>query len=133
MPAGVPETGTREVCRFGADQPVEKVSDRLEQWFGAEKSTLGGSIDAFRKSFAVVFIVLMAVPALRFRPGVTHVLEAITMLLALELIVGRRTIWLPARWKCLSWQGSRGWDLAHQRIPWFEAIPVGSGPSCNTA
>jgi hypothetical protein len=30
---------------------------------------------------------------------VTHVLEVIAMLLALELIVGRRMVWLPERWR----------------------------------
>jgi len=44
----------------------------------------------------------MAVPALPLPTGgVTHVFEVITMLLALELIVGRRTIWLPLRWRAL--------------------------------
>lgn len=108
--------------------PVEKVSDRLEQWFGAEgPRTLGGLIDAFReKSFAVVFIVLMAVPALPLPTGgITHVLEAITMLLALELIVGRRTIWLPARWKGLELAGLSGGRFGTsliRRIRWFEGF-----------
>jgi hypothetical protein len=54
------------------------------------------------RSFAIVFVLLMAVPALPLPTGgVTHVFEVITMLLALELIVGRRTIWLPARWRGL--------------------------------
>ena len=29
--------------------------------------------------------------------GVTHVFEAITVLLAAEMVLGRRTIWLPER------------------------------------
>ncbi len=54
------------------------------------------------RSFAIVFVLLMAVPALPLPTGgVTHVFEVITMLLALELIVGRRTIWLPERWRGL--------------------------------
>jgi hypothetical protein len=58
-------------------------------------------IDLFgEKSFAIVFIVLMAVPALPLPTGgVTHLFEVITMLLALQLVVGRRTIWLPQRWR----------------------------------
>jgi hypothetical protein len=41
----------------------------------------------------------MALPALPLPTGgATHVLEIIAMLLALELIVGRREIWLPERW-----------------------------------
>jgi hypothetical protein len=48
----------------------------------------------------VLFILLLAVPALPLPTGgVTHVFEVIAMLLALELIVGRRKVWLPERWR----------------------------------
>jgi hypothetical protein len=80
------------------------VSDELERWLkGDQPKTLGSLIDVFgERSFAIVFVLLMAVPALPLPTGgVTHVFEVITMLLALELIVGRRTIWLPARWRGL--------------------------------
>jgi hypothetical protein len=104
----------------------EKVSDQLEHWFqGDRPRTLGSLIDYFEeKSFAVAFIVLMAVPALPLPTGgVTHVLEVVTMLLALELIVGRRTIWLPERWKRLELAGpSRGRFASALlgQIRWFE-------------
>jgi hypothetical protein len=50
------------------------------------------------KSFAVTILLLMAVPALPLPTGgVTHVFEAITVILAAEMVLGRRTIWLPAR------------------------------------
>lgn len=81
-----------------------RVSDELERWLeGDGPKTLGGLIDVFgERSFAIVFVLLMAVPALPLPTGgVTHVFEVITMLLALELIVGRRTIWLPERWRAL--------------------------------
>src|SRR4051794_35457755 len=77
-----------------------KVSDRLEGWLRGEGSkTLGSLIELFgEKSFAIVFVLLLALPALPLPTGgATHVFEAIAMLLALELIVGRRTIWLPER------------------------------------
>ena len=87
------------------DQHAEEtVSDQLERWFrAAGPRTLGSLIDAFgEKSFAVLFIVLMAIPALPLPTGgVTHVFEVVTMLVALELMAGRRTIWLPERWKRL--------------------------------
>ena len=52
------------------------------------------------KSFAVTIMLLMFVPALPLPTGgVTHVFEAITVLLAAQMVLGRRTIWLPARWK----------------------------------
>jgi hypothetical protein len=66
----------------------------------------------------------MAVPALPLPTGgVTHVLEVVAMLLALELIVGRRTIWLPERWKRLEMGGSSGERFASalvRRIRWVE-------------
>jgi hypothetical protein len=87
-----------------------KVSDQLEQWLkGDGQKTLGGLIDAFGEgSFALMFVVLMAVPALPLPTGgVTHVFEVIVMLLALELIVGRRTVWQPERWRRLELTGAK--------------------------
>jgi hypothetical protein len=80
----------------------ESVSDELDRWLGGEEPrTLGSLIDAFEeRSFAIVFALLMALPALPLPTGgATHVLEVITMLLCLELIAGRREIWLPKRWR----------------------------------
>jgi hypothetical protein len=83
----------------GMDQDA-KVSEQLESWLhGPGTKTLGSLIEMFgEKSFAVVFLLLLALPALPLPTGgATHVFELIAMLLALELIVGRRTIWLPGR------------------------------------
>jgi hypothetical protein len=80
----------------------ERLSDQLEAWLrGAEPKTIGSLIDVFEeKSFAVLFVLLLAVPALPLPTGgVTHVFEVIAMLLALELIAGRRKVWLPERWR----------------------------------
>jgi len=42
----------------------------------------------------------MFVPALPLPTGgVTHVFEVITVLLAAQMVLGRRTIWLPERWR----------------------------------
>jgi hypothetical protein len=80
----------------------ERLSDQLEGWLRSEEpKTIGSLIDVFEeKSFAVLFLLLLAVPALPLPTGgVTHVFEVIAMLLALELIVGRRCVWLPGRWR----------------------------------
>jgi hypothetical protein len=104
----------------------ERVSDQLERWLQADgPKTLGGLIDAFGEgSFAIVFVLLMAVPALPLPTGgVTHVFEIITMLLALELIVGRRRIWLPRRWRQLGLSGDarrRFVETLLRRIRWLE-------------
>ena len=82
----------------GAEEPF---SAQLEEWLGRdEKSTIGGLVDRFgSRSFAILFIVLMAFPAIPAPTGgVSHVLEVVTMLLALELIVGRTEVWIPKRW-----------------------------------
>jgi len=88
----------------------EKVSDQLERWLGGDgEKTLGSLIDLFEeKSFAIVFVLLLGVPALPLPTGgATHVFEIIAVLLALELIAGRKEIWLPRRWRKLELAGDR--------------------------
>jgi hypothetical protein len=97
----------------GADQPrrePEKVSEQLEGWLGSEgDKTLGGLINLFgEKSFALVFVLLLGVPALPLPTGgATHVFEIIAVLVALELIAGRDHIWLPQRWCRLELAGPK--------------------------
>src|ERR1035437_1561923 len=76
-------------------------SKRLQDFLSSKKpKTLQDLIDNFaEKSFAMLFLLLMVIPALPLPTGgVTHVFEIIVMLLALELIAGRKTVWLPKRW-----------------------------------
>jgi hypothetical protein len=78
-----------------------KVSDQIEHWLASDgEKTLGGLIDVFEeKSFALIFILLLGVPALPLPTGgATHVFEIIAILVALQLVVGRDRIWLPKRW-----------------------------------
>ena len=80
----------------------ERVSAQIERWLASERdTTLGALIDVFQeKSFALTFILLLGVPALPLPTGgATHVFELIAMLVALQLVVGRDTIWLPERWR----------------------------------
>jgi hypothetical protein len=87
---------------------VPTASAQLEQWLqGEESKTLGGLVATFEeKSFALLFIVLMGVPALPLPTGgATHLFEIITMLLALQLIAGRDRIWLPQRWSGVTLAG----------------------------
>src|SRR3954467_11410421 len=88
----------------------EKVSEQLERWLASEgDKTLGPLIELFQeKAFAIVFVLLLGVPALPAPTGgATHVFEIIAMLLALQLIVGRDRIWLPERWRALELAGER--------------------------
>jgi hypothetical protein len=87
-----------------------KVSDGLERWLAGDgEKTLGSLIELFEeKSFAILFVVLLGVPALPLPTGgATHVFEIIAMLLAIELIAGREEIWLPQRWQKLELAGGR--------------------------
>ncbi|MEA2471455.1 MAG: hypothetical protein QOE38_2454, partial [Thermoleophilaceae bacterium] len=91
------------------DSP-EKVSDSIERWLeGDSDKTLGSLIELFEeKSFAILFVLLLGVPALPLPTGgATHVFEIIAVLLALQLIAGRDEIWLPQRWRKLELAGPR--------------------------
>jgi hypothetical protein len=90
--------------------PPEKVSATLAGWIESEgEKTVGSLIDLFgEKSFALLFVLLLGVPALPLPTGgATHVFEIIAMLLSLELIAGREQIWLPERWRKLELAGKR--------------------------
>jgi hypothetical protein len=79
-----------------------RLSEALARWLEGEgEKTAGSLIELFgEKSFAILFVILLGVPALPAPTGgVTHVFEAIAALLALQLIVGRNEIWLPERWR----------------------------------
>jgi hypothetical protein len=107
-------------------EPPEKFSDQIEQWLrGDQPKTLGSLIATFEeKSFAVLFVLLLGVPALPLPTGgVTHVFELIAMLLSLQLIVGRRMVWLPQRWRRLQLAGARSQRFVNgllRLIRWLE-------------
>jgi hypothetical protein len=102
------------------------VSDELEGWLrGDQPKTIGSLIDLFEeRSFAILFVLLMALPALPLPTGgVTHVLEVVVMLTALQLVVARREVWLPERFRRrelgAAFQGKVVTSLLG-RIRWFE-------------
>ena len=109
-----------------SDALAPTVSDELEQWLGGDQpKTLGNITGLFGpRSFALVFVLLMALPALPLPTGgATHVFEVVTMLVALQLVVGRRCIWLPARWQRLQLASPSRQKLLNallRRIRWLE-------------
>jgi hypothetical protein len=66
----------------------------------------------------------MFVPALPLPTGgITHVFEAITVLLGAEMVFGSRTIWLPARWRDRELGETttkKAIPFMVRRIRWFE-------------
>jgi hypothetical protein len=89
------------------DEPLT-CSDQIEAWINSDTpKNLGSLIEVFEeKSFAVIFVLLLGVPALPIPTGgATHVFELIAMLLCLQLIIGRDEVWLPARWQRMKLEG----------------------------
>src|SRR6476620_11062147 len=89
---------------------AHSVSRELERWLESDgEKTLGSLVELFEeKSFAIVFVLLLGVPALPLPTGgATHVFEIIAVLLAGQLIAGRTRIWLPQRWHALELAGPR--------------------------
>src|SRR5438128_12372940 len=88
----------------------EKVSESLEGWLQGEgDKTLGSLVEVFgEKSFAILLVLLLGVPALPLPTGgVTHIFELIAALIAVELIAGRHEVWLPQRWRARELGGAR--------------------------
>lgn len=100
----------------------------MESWLKSDAHpTLGDLSLVFgEKAFAIIFLLLMALPALPLPTGgVTHVTEIITMLLSLELIVGRRTVWLPKKWAKLNMRQKLSGKAGSKFIGvirWFEGF-----------
>ena len=118
----------------------EDFSDQLEAWLESDEPKTLGALGAVfeEKSFAVTVLLLMFLPALPLPTGgITHVFELITVLLTAQMVVGRRTIWLPERLQ----RRELGTALTGKAIPfivrrvrWFEHFsrPRG-GASSRTA
>jgi hypothetical protein len=112
----------------------EKVfSDELEAWLRTdEPKTLGALNDVFdERSFAVAITLLTFPSALPIPTGgVTHVLEVVALLLAVQIIVGREEIWLPRRWRereLGSMMTGKAIPFVIRRVRFFERHSRGRG------
>ena len=79
-------------------------SVELERWLKSRHpKTLSGLDKIFaEKSFAVIFALLMAVAALPVPTGgLTHLFGFLSALISLQIIAGRRSLWIPKRWQQL--------------------------------
>ena len=93
-------TAPRPAHRVRPGAPV-RISDELQGWLDGEgETTIGGLIEVFdKRAFALIFVMLMGVPALPLPGGATHGFEVIAVLLACQLVGRRDEIWLPRRWR----------------------------------
>ena len=86
-----------ERMKTQADRPF---STELELWLkGRQPKTLLNLDKIFaEKSFAVLFIILLAIPALPVPTGgISHVFEAVAILIACQMVIGRRNLWRAHR------------------------------------
>ncbi len=101
-------------------------SDDLDTWLSSDApKTLQDLGDAFaEKSFAVTILLLMFVPSLPLPTGgISHVFEVIAIVIALQMVAGRRTIWLPRKWKQKELGKTitgKGIPFIIRRVRWFE-------------
>src|SRR3954467_13707206 len=101
-------------------------SDELEEWWKSDGPKSIGALEKVfeEKTFAVAILLLMFVPAIPAPTGgVTHVFEVITILIAAQMVIGRRGLWIPKRWRdrelgALS--TGKALPFVIRRIRWFE-------------
>lgn len=104
----------------------DSFSRDIENWLKSNKpKTLAGINEVFsEKSFAVIFFLLMSLSATPIPTGgITNVFEIIVMLLSLEIIAGRRSIWIPKIWRHKPINATTEKKLIPfliKRLKWFE-------------
>lgn len=108
-------------------------SEQLKDWLEADGPKTLGALDATfgERSFAVAVLLLMFLPALPLPTGgITHVFEAITVIIAAQLVIGRRSLWLPKKWKHRELGGvttEKALPWMMRRIRWFEKFSRNRG------
>jgi hypothetical protein len=101
-------------------------SEELEDWLkGDTPKTVGALSEEFEeRSFAVTILLLMFPSALPLPTGgITHVLELFSIVVALQMVAGRRTLWLPKRFARRELGASmteKAVPFISRRIRWFE-------------
>ena len=77
----------------------------------------------------------MFVPALPLPTGgISHVFEVIAIVIALQMVLGRRTIWLPRKWKQKELGKTitgKGVPFVIRRVRWFEKFSRRGSPGCS--
>jgi hypothetical protein len=83
----------------GRESSGDRLSDELDAQLHEPHVTIGSLADVLdERGFAIVLMILMLPSALPIPTGgVTHVLEVFAALIALQMIVGRHELWIPAR------------------------------------
>ncbi len=73
-------------------------SDELEKWLKSKEPKTFEQLELVfgDRSFGIIFLLLMAFPALPVPTGgISHVMEILTVLIALQPLFGRQKLWIP--------------------------------------
>lgn len=111
----------------------EPFSSQLGTWLRTgESKTVGAFADVFGdKAFAVTIFLLMFIPALPLPTGgISHIFEAISVVVAAEMVIGARRLWIPERLRRRDLGASateKAIPFIVRRIRWFERL---SRPRC---
>lgn len=113
----------------------QKFSDALEAWLVSDGPKSLGALDEVfaEKTFAVAIVLLMLVSAAPIPTGgVTLAFQVIAAMLAAQMVLGRHTVWVPARWRERELGPAvtkRAIPFVARRVRWFErhSRPRGAG------
>lgn len=104
----------------------KKFSTELQGWLSSGQAKTLQSLVAFSEenSFAFVLMLLLFVSSLPIpTAGITHVMELIALIVAIEMTIGLKTIWLPKFMQRIelgqTFQG-KVIPVIIKRIQWFE-------------
>ena len=110
----------------GADAPIPATEHRLSGVFAAlaaedrARVAIRDVVDALGdRSFAPVMILLAVPNAIPFLPGSSTVLGLLLALVATQLLIGRRRIWLPERLNRWSFDRDGFGRVVARIIPWL--------------
>ncbi|MDL2363453.1 MAG: exopolysaccharide biosynthesis protein [Patescibacteria group bacterium] len=106
----------------------QRFSEQLGGWVSSKQpKTLDTLIANFgEKSFAVIILLFMLLPALPIPTGgITHVFEAVVVVIAAEQVIGLKAIWLPdflsRRIKLERLVKGKTMEAMLKRITWLES------------
>lgn len=77
-------------------------SAELESWLkDKDQKTLNDLENVFaERSFAIIILLLMALPALPIPTGgISHIFEIIALTVSAQMIIGKEKLWLPQKWR----------------------------------
>jgi hypothetical protein len=100
------------------EAPPVRFSDELEAWAATDGTKTIGSLGQVfgPRGFAVIILLLMALPATPLPTGgITHVFEVVAALVAVQMALGRHSLWLPERWS----QRELGASITDKAVPWI--------------